>query len=153
MSARDHWFAPWGKWAGLPLREACKCSLTWYEQQQILVLFEYGAAKLEIKEAQASYDLHKIDIEKTESVLRKGNGCSKDWKCFITLKDNIEDDLMNMQQARAKILECRDHMLFLKWRIEEAIEEDAQDWMVLEEEEDYDDYPDDEEPVWMDMDL
>ena len=152
MTARAHWFAPWAKWASLPYRDACNCKLAWYEQQQILVLFEYAAAKLEIKEAQASYDVHKIDMEKIESVLRKGNGRSKDWGTFVRLKDNIEDDLMHMQEARGQILECRDHMLFLKWRIEEAREEEAQDWIVLEEEEDYDEYLDDEEPVWMDID-
>ena len=123
MNTKDRWWAPWGKCLHLSMSGAMLWQKSWYEQQQLLVLFEFGAAKLDMKEAQADYDVHKIEIEKVQMVLRKGKGTSKHWRCYDQLTENIKEDLMNMQYCRHRITKFRDHLLFLKWRITEAEEE------------------------------
>lgn len=165
MSARAHWWAPWGKGLHLSLSGAVLWQKTWYEQQQLLVLFEYGAAKLDLKQAQAAYDVHKIDIESVQTLLRKGHGTSKHWRSLNELTENIKEDLMDMQYCRRRINKIRDHLLFLKWRIEEAEEEykealndeqqtqeSSSSIMTLLEEDESAEISDDGECVMMDLD-
>ena len=165
MSKRAHWWAPWGKCLHLSISDAMLWQKSWYEQQQLLVLFEYGAAKLDMKEAQAAYDVHKIEIEKLETILRKGHGTTKHWRSFDQQTEKIKEDLIDMQNCRCRIFKCRDHLIFLKWRIEEAeqdykqplnqeeqSQESAFDIMTLVEEDESEEFSEGGECVMMDLD-
>ena len=148
MSKRAHWWTLWGKCIHLSLADAMLRQDSWHEQQQLLVLFECGAAKVGVKEAQAAYDVHKMEIKKLKTILRKGLGTTKHWRSFDQLTENIKEDSMNMQNCCRRTFKCHDHLTFLKWRIEEAKEyyklplneeqqtqESASDVMTIVEEE------------------
>ena len=126
----ENWLVPWHEQPHKNYIDACAWVRDWYEQENVKVLAEMAICKERIKKCQISFDVNNIDLKDPMSRLRVGRATEEDWASYCSLGMNIEKDLAEIQEARHILEECRRHLMFLKYQIEQAKEdyEEAIEW-------------------------